>query len=216
MGLATFNLGSASGVVVHNHSIAITIADAGAAQTDTITIDGVACSFTSDANPTKAEVCAGLMAAIAASAAAGKFIVTNTGSALYSILLRPSGISNPVVAVSANLTDTQSVGVPIVGAITELRDWGTSYDDEQITVDGLKSLTAAKVKPAGTTETLVLIQLDTAAIRFRVGANASASVGVQVQAGDIICLPITRDAWVAFTMYPVSATATANVQYLYR
>jgi hypothetical protein len=216
MGLADFVLSGYNEVVVHNHSIAITIADAGAAQTDTITIDGVACSFTSDATPTKAEVCTGLMAAIAASTVAGKFIVTNTGSALYSILLRPAGTSDPVVSVSANLADTTSVGMPIVGAVADLMNWGTSYDDEQITVDGLKSLTVAKVKPAGTTETKVLIQLDTAAIRFRVGANATAAIGVQVSVGDYISLPITRDAWVSFTMFPVSATATANVQYFYR
>ena len=97
-------------IQVSDHSIAITIANAAAAQTDVITIDGVACSFTSDATPTKAEVCAGLTAAIAASAAAGKFIVTNTGAALYSIILKPAGILEPVVTVSANLADTPTDG----------------------------------------------------------------------------------------------------------
>jgi hypothetical protein len=97
-------------IQVSDHSIAITIANAAAAQTDTITIDGVACAFTSDATPTKAEVCAGLKAAIAASAAAGKFIVTDTGAALYSIILKPAGILEPVVTVSANLADTPTDG----------------------------------------------------------------------------------------------------------
>jgi hypothetical protein len=94
-------------IQVSDHSIAITLA--GGHQTDTITIDGVACSFTSVLD-TKAEICAGLKAAIAASAAAGKFIVTDTGAALYSIILKPAGILEPVVAVSANLADTVTDG----------------------------------------------------------------------------------------------------------
>jgi hypothetical protein len=97
-------------IQVSDHSIAITIANPAAAQTDTITIDGVACAFTSDATPTKAEVCAGLKAAIAASAAAGKFVVTDTGADLYSIILKPAGILEPVVTVSANLADTPTDG----------------------------------------------------------------------------------------------------------
>lgn len=94
------------------HTIAITIADAAAVQTDTITIDGVACAFTSDATPTKQEVSNGLVAAIAAASAAGMFEVSQGAAPGYDITLRPVGpFLRPAVSVSANLTDTQSWGL---------------------------------------------------------------------------------------------------------
>lgn len=105
-------------IQVSDHSIAITLA--GGHQTDTITIDGVACSFTSVLD-TKAEICAGLKAAIAASAAAGKFIVTDTGAALYSIILTPAGILEPVVTVSANLADTATDGYARINGVAGAR-----------------------------------------------------------------------------------------------
>jgi hypothetical protein len=97
-------------IQVSDHSIAITIANAAAAQTDTITIDGVACAFTSDATPTKLEVSNGLIAAIAASLAAGSFVVSQGAGPTYSIILKPAGILEPVVTVSANLADTPTDG----------------------------------------------------------------------------------------------------------
>lgn len=89
------------------HTIAITIVNAAAAQTDVIYIDGVVCSFTSDATPTAAEIVAGLAAAIAASSAAGKFVVTGTTT----LILTPAYAYTPIVEVSANLTDTETVGL---------------------------------------------------------------------------------------------------------
>ena len=97
-------------IQVSDHSIAITIANAAAAQTDTITIDALAIPFTSDATPTKKEVSDGLIAAIAASAAAGKFIVSQGATPNFSIVLKPAGILEPVVTVSANLADTPTDG----------------------------------------------------------------------------------------------------------
>jgi hypothetical protein len=97
-------------IQVSDHSIAITIANPAVAQTDTITIDGVACAFTSDATPTKQEVSDGLIAAIAASLAAGKFIVSQGAAPNYHVILTPAGILEPVVTVSANLADTPTDG----------------------------------------------------------------------------------------------------------
>jgi hypothetical protein len=94
-------------IQVSDHSIAITPAGAGA--TYTITIDGVACSFISTTD-TKLEICNGLTAAIAASLAVGKFVVSNTGTALYSVILKPAGILEPVVTVGAGLADTVTDG----------------------------------------------------------------------------------------------------------
>jgi hypothetical protein len=90
-------------IQVSIHTIPITIVNPAIAQTDTITIDGVACAFTSDATPTKQEVSNGLIAAIAASAAAGKFVVSQGAAPNYNVILTPAGILEPVVAVSANL-----------------------------------------------------------------------------------------------------------------
>ena len=95
--------------------------------------------------------------------------------------------------------------------------WGSAgFDDEQIIVDDLKTLTAGKIGPAGTTETLVIIQVDTANIRWRIGANATAAIGVQMAAGDANVFEIADAALEALTMYPVSGTPVVNVQYLYR
>lgn len=88
------------------HTIAITVVNAAAAQTDTIVIDGVACTFTSDATPTTTEISTGLRAAIAASAAAGKFTVTGTTN----VILTPAYAYDPIVEVSANLTDVKTIG----------------------------------------------------------------------------------------------------------
>lgn len=103
------------------------------------------------------------------------------------------------------------------------KEWGAtipggyaSYDSEQITADGLKILTAAKVSAAGSSETLVILQVDTANIRWKVGADATAALGEQLAAGDSITLELPRVALLALTMYPVSGTPIVNVQYLYR
>jgi len=88
------------------HTIAIAIVNAAAIQTDFIIIDGVVCSFTSDATPTTTEISTGLRAAIAASAAAGKFVVTGTTN----VVLTPAYAYSPEVTVSANLTDVQTIG----------------------------------------------------------------------------------------------------------
>jgi len=100
--------------------------------------------------------------------------------------------------------------------------WGTApagytaYDSEQITVDGLKTLTAAKVSPSGTAETLVVLQVDTANIRWKVGADATAALGEQLAADSSLTLELPRVALLALTMYPVSGTPIVNVQYFYR
>jgi hypothetical protein len=100
--------------------------------------------------------------------------------------------------------------------------WGTAptgytaYDSEQLTLAGLTTLTAAKVSPAGTSETLVLLGVDTAPIRWKVGGNASATVGEQMAAGDSLELQLPRAALLALTLYPVSGTPVVNVQYFYR
>jgi len=92
---------------VYVHTIAITVVDAGASQTDEIIIDGVKCTFTSDATPTATEISTGLRAAIAASPIAGLFTVTG----VTNIILTPTGIFNPPVMVSKNLTDVITIGV---------------------------------------------------------------------------------------------------------
>jgi len=100
---------------------------------------------------------------------------------------------------------------------TSAGKWGAAgYDSEQLTISGLTTLTAAKIGPAGTTETLVVIQVDTANIRWRAGANATAAIGIQVAAGDSYAFDITEAALLAITMYPVSGTPVVNVQYFYR
>ena len=98
---------------IYIHTIAITVVDPAAAQTDVITIDGVACSFTSDATPTTTEISTGLRAAIAASAIAGRFIVTG----VTNVILTPAGVDDPVVSVSANLTDVQTTGEAHIGEV---------------------------------------------------------------------------------------------------
>jgi hypothetical protein len=101
-------------------------------------------------------------------------------------------------------------------------DWGvapagyTAYDSEQLTLAGLTSLTTAKVSPAGTVETLVVLQVDTAPIRWKVGASATAALGEQMAAGDYLTLELPRAALLALTMFPVSGTPVVNVQYFYR
>ena len=103
------------------------------------------------------------------------------------------------------------------------RQWGatipggyTSYDSEQITVNALKTLTAAKVSPAGSSETLVILQVDTANIRWKVGADATAALGEQLAADDSMTLELPRTALLALTMFAVSGTPVVNVQYFYR
>jgi hypothetical protein len=100
-------LPSANLYPVKIHTIAIAIVNAAAAQTDFIIIDGVVCTFTSDATPTTTEISTGLRAAIASSAAAGKFTVTGTTN----VILTPAYAYAPDVEVSANLTDVQTAGV---------------------------------------------------------------------------------------------------------
>jgi len=95
---------------VYVHTIAITVVDAGASQTDEIIIDGVKCTFTSDATPTATEISTGLRAAIAASPIAGLFTVTG----VTNVILTPTGIFNPPVMVSKNLTDVITIGVAIL------------------------------------------------------------------------------------------------------
>ena len=95
------------------HTIAITVVDGAASQVDTITIDGVACTFVSDVTPTTTEISTGLQAAIAASSIAGKFVVSGTTN----VVLTPSGAYNPGVMVSANLTDVITFGTPVLGTV---------------------------------------------------------------------------------------------------
>jgi hypothetical protein len=95
------------------HTIGISIANAGASQTDTITIDGIACTYTSDATPTTAEVSAGLLAAIAASSAAGKFFTSGTTN----VVLTPALGWAPSVTVSPNLTNVPTICTPVLGTV---------------------------------------------------------------------------------------------------
>ncbi len=104
-------------IQVSDHSIAITIVDPAAVQTDVITIDGLDITFVSDALPTKKKVSDGLIAAIASSAAAGKFVVSQGAAANYSIILKPAGVVDPVVSVSANLADTPTDGYARVNGL---------------------------------------------------------------------------------------------------
>lgn len=99
---------------VYVHTIAISVVDAAASQTDSITIDGVVCKFTSDATPTTTEISTGLRAAIAASSAAGKFVVTGTTN----VVLTPAGGYNPGVTASVNLTDVITIGTLVLGSAT--------------------------------------------------------------------------------------------------
>ncbi len=103
---ATSSLPTENMFPVKIHTIAITIVNAAAAQTDTIVIDGVICSFTSDATPTTTEISTGLRAAIAASSQVGKFVVTGTTN----VVLTPAYAYDPIVEVSANLADTITTG----------------------------------------------------------------------------------------------------------
>ncbi len=99
---------------VYVHTIAITVVDAGASQTDEIIIDGVKCTFTSDATPTATEISTGLRAAIAASPIAGLFTVTG----VTNVILTPTGIFNPPVMVSKNLTDVITIGTVVLGSVS--------------------------------------------------------------------------------------------------
>lgn len=96
------------------HVLAITIANPAATQTDTVTIDGTACAFTSDATPTKQEVSNGLKAAIAL-AKGDKVIVVQGAAPDYDLTLTPaSWEADPTVTVSANLTKTTTdIEVPV-------------------------------------------------------------------------------------------------------
>lgn len=95
------------------HTIAISVVDAAGYQTDTIVIDGVECTFTSDKTPTTTEIATGLKAAIAASSVAGRFTVSGTTS----VVLTPAGAFNPSVSVSKNLTDVITVGTLVLGSV---------------------------------------------------------------------------------------------------
>lgn len=92
---------------VKDQSIAITIVNGAASQTDTITLGGIDVSFESDATPTKKEVSDGLIAAIAASDAANFYLVSQGAGPDYDIRLRTFQVPNPTVTVSANLTVTE-------------------------------------------------------------------------------------------------------------
>jgi hypothetical protein len=52
--------------LINTHTVAITVADPGTSQTDTITIDGTPYAFVSDATPTKQEISNGLIALLEA------------------------------------------------------------------------------------------------------------------------------------------------------
>jgi hypothetical protein len=99
---------------VYIHTIAITVVSGSDYQTDTIEIDGVKCSFTSDKTPTTAEISTGLQAAIAASSIAGRFTV----SGATNVVLTPAGAYNPSVVVSKNLTDVITIGTPVLGSMS--------------------------------------------------------------------------------------------------
>jgi hypothetical protein len=106
-------------IQVSDHSIAITPGGGGTVYT--ITIDGVACAFTSVID-TKLEISNGLIAAIAASAAAGKFIVSQGAAATYHVILKPAGILEPVVTVTAIvLVDTTTDGYARINAAAGAR-----------------------------------------------------------------------------------------------
>jgi hypothetical protein len=121
-----------SPVQVYDHSIAITIVNPAAAQTDTITLGGVACSFTSDGTPTKQEVSNGLIAAIAGSDAADYFTVVQGAAADYNIFLKPLIVPTPSIAVSANLAST-----PVT-----VEKWGKTL--LQVVLDGLTDWTMSQ------------------------------------------------------------------------
>jgi hypothetical protein len=104
-----------------DHSIAITIVDPGLSQTDTITINGVACEFVSDATPTKQEISNGLIAAIAASAQAANVVVSQGAGPDYDVIIKTANALNPTIAVSANLTDTPSDGYARINGATGAR-----------------------------------------------------------------------------------------------
>ena len=90
------------------HTIAITIANPALTQTDIITIDGIAVGYVSDATPTKQEVSDGLIADFAVHFTPGLattgFVISQGAGPNFDIILTPAGITEPVVAVSANLT----------------------------------------------------------------------------------------------------------------
>jgi len=96
------------------HTIAITIANPALTQTDIITIDGIAVGYVSDATPTKQEVSDGLIADFAVHFTPGlsttTFIISQGAGPNFDIILTPAGITEPVVAVSANLADVATDG----------------------------------------------------------------------------------------------------------
>lgn len=115
-------------IQVSDHSIAITIADPGLSQTDTITINGVACEFVSDATPTKKEVSDGLIAAILASAQAANVVVAQGAAPDYNISVKTANALDPTVAVSANLADTATDGYARINGAAGARLLGMMFD----------------------------------------------------------------------------------------
>lgn len=111
---------SPAGTVAQVNTITPTIVNAAASQTDTITINGTAVSFVSDATPTAAEVSAGLAAAINASSTLAP-LVTAAGGATVVITSDVPGAAF-TVAVTANLanaTTTANAG-SVIGDLREL------------------------------------------------------------------------------------------------
>ena len=95
-------------IQVSVQTISITIANAALSQTDVITIDGIAVGYVSDATPTKQEISDGLIADFAVHFTPGLattgFVISQGAGPNFDIILTPAGITEPVVAVSANLT----------------------------------------------------------------------------------------------------------------
>lgn len=98
-----------------------TIVNASAAQTDTITINGTAISFTSDATPTIAEVSTGLMNAINANGTINT-AVTATGGTTNVVVTSDAAGTAFTSSVSANIADTATtenvVGLALVPAFS--------------------------------------------------------------------------------------------------
>lgn len=108
----TVNELKVKGIVVDNSSVTTVaqvntvtpvVVNGAAAQTDTITINGLAIPFTSDATPTVAEITAGLTAAINASAQAAN--VTAVDGTTNVVITSDAAGTAFTIAVSANLTN---------------------------------------------------------------------------------------------------------------
>ena len=95
-------------IQVSVQTISITIVNVALSQTDVITIDGIAVGYVSDATPTKKEISDGLIADFAVHFTPGLattgFVISQGAGPNFDIILTPAGITEPVVAVSANLT----------------------------------------------------------------------------------------------------------------